>query len=120
MSDPTFRLNTSPVCCVFIDDVAAEELALAIESRKDARRTETFEAVMEAHQPMVVDTAYRLVGRMEGARDVPRSPFRSFPPRSTRRHAGRAPRLIRNTLSTSNVNGTADAMILIITAKVLE
>ena len=53
--------------------MATEELALTILSRPDAH--EAFEAVMMAHERMVVGTAYRLLGRAEDAQDAAQEVF---------------------------------------------
>ena len=55
--------------------MAAGELVLAILSRNDALKKEAFELVMAAHERMVVSTAYRLLGRMEDARDAAQEAF---------------------------------------------
>jgi RNA polymerase sigma-70 factor, ECF subfamily len=52
-------------------EVATEELALAFLSRKE----DPFEAVMVAHERMVVGVAYRMLGRMEDARDAAQEVF---------------------------------------------
>jgi RNA polymerase sigma-70 factor (ECF subfamily) len=51
--------------------VATEELELAFLSRKE----DPFEAVMVAHERMVVGVAYRMLGRMEDARDAAQEVF---------------------------------------------
>lgn len=53
--------------------MATEELALAILSR--THPPDGFEAVMAAHERMVVSTAYRLLGRMEDAQDAAQEVF---------------------------------------------
>jgi len=50
-----------------------EELTLPILSRPDAYPG--FESLVEAHERMVVGTAYRLLGRMEDAQDVAQEVF---------------------------------------------
>jgi RNA polymerase sigma-70 factor (ECF subfamily) len=55
--------------------VATEELALAIQSRTEPQPAESFEAVMTAHERMVVGMAFRLLGRMEDARDAAQEVF---------------------------------------------
>ncbi|HTS78152.1 MAG TPA: sigma-70 family RNA polymerase sigma factor [Bryobacteraceae bacterium] len=55
-------------------EVAGEELVLAIVARSNPRDRE-FERVMRDHERMVVNTAYRLLGRMEDARDAAQEVF---------------------------------------------
>jgi RNA polymerase sigma-70 factor (ECF subfamily) len=52
--------------------VATEELALAILTRREPA---DFEALVAAHERMVVGTAYRLLGRMEDAEDAAQEVF---------------------------------------------
>jgi RNA polymerase sigma-70 factor (ECF subfamily) len=52
-------------------EVATEELALAFFSTRE----DPFEAAMAAHERMVVGVAYRLLGRMEDARDAAQEVF---------------------------------------------
>ena len=53
-----------------------KELALPIFSRPDAR--DGFEAMVQAHERMVVGTAYRLLGRVEDAQDAAQEVFLRF------------------------------------------
>lgn len=57
-----------------IHEVAGEELALAILPRMNARDRD-FEKIMRDHERMVINTAYRLLGRMEDARDAAQEVF---------------------------------------------
>jgi RNA polymerase sigma-70 factor (ECF subfamily) len=54
--------------------VATEELALPIFSRTTARDRD-FARIMADHERMVVNTAYRLLGRMEDAHDAAQEVF---------------------------------------------
>ncbi|HWZ30581.1 MAG TPA: sigma-70 family RNA polymerase sigma factor [Bryobacteraceae bacterium] len=53
--------------------MVTEELTLAIVSAEKA--SDAFEAVMAAHERMVMGTAYRLLGRMEDAQDATQEVF---------------------------------------------
>jgi RNA polymerase sigma-70 factor, ECF subfamily len=57
--------------------VATEELALTVFPRRiaAAARERDFEQLMNAHERMVVGTAYRLLGRMEDAQDAAQEVF---------------------------------------------
>jgi RNA polymerase sigma-70 factor, ECF subfamily len=54
--------------------VATEELALSILTRTNPREDD-FERIMRVHERMVVSTAYRLLGRMDDARDAAQEVF---------------------------------------------
>jgi len=56
------------------NEAAAEELTLAIVSRTGPRDRD-FDRLMRAHERMVVNTAYRLLGRIEDARDAAQEVF---------------------------------------------
>jgi RNA polymerase sigma-70 factor, ECF subfamily len=58
---------------VYISDVAAGELILPIPLSD--RRAQEFEALVCAHQQMVLRTAYRLLGRIEDAQDAAQEVF---------------------------------------------
>jgi RNA polymerase sigma-70 factor (ECF subfamily) len=54
--------------------VATEELALSILTRTNPREDD-FERIMQSHERMVVSTAYRLLGRLDDARDAAQEVF---------------------------------------------
>lgn len=54
--------------------MATEELALTILTRTNPREDD-FERIMRVHQRLVVSTAYRLLGRMDDARDAAQEVF---------------------------------------------
>ena len=54
--------------------MATEELALSILTRPNPRDGD-FERIMGHHERMVVSTAYRLLGRMDDARDAAQEVF---------------------------------------------
>ncbi len=81
--------------------MATEELALSILSRTNPREGD-FERIMQAHERMVVSTAYRLLGRMDDARDAAQEVFLRLLKHLDRVHGDPKPWLYRVTVNVCN------------------
>jgi RNA polymerase sigma-70 factor, ECF subfamily len=81
--------------------VATEELALSILTRTNSRDGD-FERIMGHHERMVVSTAYRLLGRMDDARDAAQEVFLRLFKHLDRIHGDPKPWLYRVTVNVCN------------------
>lgn len=80
--------------------MVTKELALPIFSRPDT--CDGFEALMQAHERMVVGTAYRLLGKIEDAQDAAQEVFLRFFKHFERIHGDAKPWLYRVTVNVCN------------------